>query len=106
MLDLDFDLDPCCPPTGKPEWIPARHWFTIHDNGLLQPWLGRVWLNPPYGPEVGRWLSRLVEHGDGIALVPARTDTRWFHEYATKAGAICFLKGRPHFYTPDGKRAP
>jgi hypothetical protein len=63
-LGIDFDLDPAAPPSGVP-WIPANRHFSKADDGLTQPWTGRVWLNPPYGRETRRWLARLAEHGDG-----------------------------------------
>ncbi len=103
-LGINFDLDPAAPEGGVP-WIPAGRHYSKLDDGLTQPWVGRVWLNPPYGREVGKWLARLVEHGDGLALVFARTDTRWFHKYVPKATAVCFVAGRLRFVRPDGKPA-
>ncbi len=96
-----FDLDPCaCEPMP---WHLASRWFTKSDNGLTQPWRGRVWLNPPYGPEAERFLMRLADHGNGIALIPARTETRWFHEQVwQRADAVMFLRGRLTFLRPDG----
>ena len=75
-------------------------------DGLTRFWHGFIWLNPPYGPEVGAWLGRLAAHGSGgIALIFARTETRWFVEFVwSYASALLFLHGRPHFYR-DGKRA-
>jgi hypothetical protein len=109
-LDLKFDLDPAAPPGGVP-WLPARRHYSRADDGLRRPWHGRVWLNPPYGPGLGRWLARLAAHGDGLALVFARTDTRWFHQCAPRATALCFVQGRITFlhgdgYTPITARAP
>lgn len=75
------------------------------DYGLARRWKGLVWCNPPYGPYVGQWLRKLAEHRNGIALVFARTETRWFFsEVWEKATAVLFLRGRLHFYK-DGKRA-
>jgi len=65
-----------------------------------------VWLNPPYGRDLGRWLERLAAHGDGMALVFARTDTRWFQRAFAAATAACFIKGRLRFIPGDGQRAP
>jgi hypothetical protein len=62
-----------------------------------------VWLNPPYGADTPKWLRRLVKHGNGIALVFSRTDTEWFHKYAAKADAICFLRGRIRFVKATGQ---
>lgn len=99
-----FDLDPCAP-VVRP-WPMAAHHYTAADNGLAKPWTGRVWLNPPYGQETGRWMQRLAEHGNGIALIFARTETAiffpWVWEHAT---AWLFLKGRLHFHFVDGTRA-
>lgn len=99
-----FDLDPCAP-VVRP-WPMAAEHYTAHDGGLTKPWRGRVWLNPPYGQETGRWMQRLAEHGNGIALIFARTETAiffpWVWEYAT---AWLFLKGRLHFHYVDGTRA-
>jgi hypothetical protein len=81
---------------------PARAGLT---DGLTRAWRGLVWLNPPYGPEIGQWLAKLAEHGSGVALIFARTETRWFVEFVWNfASALLFLHGRPHFYR-DGVRA-
>lgn len=102
-LGLVFDLDPASPPGGLP-WVPATSHYSEDDDGLRAPWHGRVWLNPPYGTQTGQWLSRLAAHGDGIALVFSRTDTRWFHEQIGSATAVCFIAGRLSFIRADGTR--
>lgn len=102
-----FDLDPCAP-INRP-WPMAKEHYTIVDNGLLKPWHGRVWLNPPYGvPKiVGPWLQRVAEHGTGTTLIFARTETDLFFETVWKrATALLFLRGRLHFHHVNGKRAP
>lgn len=83
-------------------WVPARRWYTALNNGLLQPWDGTVWLNPPYGPQAVPFLHRLVEHGDGLALVFARTETAWWHASAPRAHAVLFLRDRVHHIRADG----
>ncbi len=98
-----FDLDPCAPS--------VRPWPTafLHysDSGLDRPWRGRVWLNPPFGREAIKWLRCLCAHGDGVALIPARTETAMFYECVWgQADAVLFLKGRPHFHYVNGERAP
>jgi hypothetical protein len=93
--------DPCAPRGGVP-WIPASRSLSIDDNGLLAPWSGRVWLNPPYGAQTGLWLGKMAEHGNGVALVFARTDTAWFQTCAPRAAAVCFIAGRIRFLRPDG----
>jgi hypothetical protein len=95
-LGVGFDLDPCSPGEGKC-FTPARRHYTIADDGLSQPWEGFVWCNPPYGKHTGDWLRRMRDHGDGIALVFARTGTRWFQEVAPSASSILFIAGRIRF---------
>lgn len=74
-----FDLDPCSP-VNRP-WDTARHHYTIEDDGLQQPWFGRVFCNPPYDTAlIVRFIRRCVEHRNAVALTFARTDTRLFHE--------------------------
>lgn len=97
----DFDLDPCAP-IVRP-WPMAKEHYTIEDNGLMKPWRGRVWLNPPYGRETFKWMARMAEHRTGIALIFARTDTMGFHrEIFGKARGMLFLKGRIQFCHVDG----
>jgi hypothetical protein len=98
-LKVDFDLDVASPKEKIP-WLPTEYWFSKDDDGLKKDWFGFVWCNPPYGKDTGLWLDKFVEHGNGIALVFARTDTRWFHDYAIKADILCFIKGRLAFYKP------
>lgn len=99
-----FDLDPCAP-IERP-WDTALRHLTKRDNGLLADWSGRVWLNPPFGRESAAWMRRLVKHGDGIALLAARTETAMFYESVWGvADAVLFMRGRPHFHYVDGTRA-
>ena len=95
-LGVEFDLDPASPIGGVP-WIPAKKHYSLEDDGLKRSWHGSVWLNPPYGKETGSWLQAMNQHKNGIVLVFARTDTKWYHEFLTKADAILFLKGRIKF---------
>lgn len=103
-LGIDFDLDPAAPPGGL-AWIPAQHFLSEADDGLSSAWQGRVWLNPPYGRGVERWMRRLALHGSGMALVFARTDTRWWQEAIENASAVCFLAGRLRFVSAVGEPA-
>lgn len=99
-----FDLDPCC--ADDMPWSTADKMLTKKDDGLATEWVGRVWLNPPYSREATKWLKKIANHGDGIALIFARTETRWFFEHIwEKANAILFLRGRLHFCYPDGAPA-
>lgn len=99
-----FDLDPCCAP--QMPWRTAKTMFTKAEDGLKQLWHGRVWLNPPYGRAVFDWMRRLKAHGNGIAIIFARTDTKGFHETVFSDGGatgIFFFKGRVSFHRVDGK---
>lgn len=99
-----FDLDPCSP-IVRP-WATASKHYTVKDDGLSQPWHGRVWCNPPFGREAVKWLRRMAAHGNGVALIPARTETAMFYETVWHvADAVLFIKGRPHFHYVDGRRA-
>lgn len=100
-----FDLDPACPPVMP--WPTAATMLSEAQDGLQTPWEGRVWLNPPFGQEWQRWVEKLADHGNGIALIPARTETEAFYRLVWgRAHAICFVKGRPHFHRACGTRAP
>jgi hypothetical protein len=97
-----FDLDPCAAPQPRP-WPTARNHYVAEDDGLTQPWEGFVWLNPPYGPHVGRWLDRMAQHGSGIALVFARTETIWFQRSVCHAAGVLFPAKRIRFRRPSGE---
>jgi hypothetical protein len=101
-----FDLDPCAA-EELPQWAAPRY-FTHRVDGLSQPWHGRVWLNPPYtANKVGVWMRRLADHGDGIALIFARTETETFFETVWRAAdAVFFFEGRINFHFPNGTRSP
>ena len=100
-LGETFDLDPCSPGVGK-SFVPALVHYTAEDDGLSKEW-GQMYafVNPPYGSETGKWMSKLAEHGYGIALVFARTDVKWFQEVAPKTSAITFVSGRIRFFQGD-----
>lgn len=95
-LGITFDLDPASP-YNAPTHVPAEAHYTVFDNGLTKPWFGRVWLNPPYGPDTGFWIRRMIDHGNGIALVFSRTDAAWCQEAMQAATAMVFLAGRVEF---------
>jgi DNA N-6-adenine-methyltransferase (Dam) len=102
-----FDLDPCACSEPRP-WNTAHNHYTRSDDGLTKPWVGRVWCNPPYGGPsiVGPWMRKLANHGNGIALTFARTETEIFSETVwCRATAILFLRGRLLFHRKDGVRA-
>jgi len=102
-----IDLDPATCLTAQ-EYIRAARYHTVEDSGLLHPWSGRVWLNPPYRmPEIQAFVLRLVEHyrsgevNQAVLLVDAASDTRWFHVAMGAASAVCWTKGRLRFLRPD-----
>lgn len=101
-LGLTFDLDPCSP--GPGHWVPARRIYTKADDGMAQDWRGSVFMNPPFGGRYGHlpWLSRFLDHGNGIAIVRAYTSSDWWHAYLPRAWAILFPKGKTKFIRPDG----
>jgi len=99
----EFD-DPCAP-VVRPWAIASQH-YTILDDGLSKPWAGRVWCNPPFGREAVKWLRKMRDHDNGIALIPARTETAMFYETVWGfARGVLFIQGRPHFHYVDGRRA-
>ena len=107
----DIDLDPATHKEAQ-KTIRAAQCFTKAEDGLTREWHGRVWLNPPYAqPAIAHFVSKMViERLAGhvtaaIMLTHNYTDTSWFHEAATIADAICFMRGRVKFYEPDGEIA-
>ena len=99
-----FDLDPCSP-INRP-WDTAKKHYTIEDNGFMKQWEGRVWCNPPYGRETGKWLNKCFSHENAIALIFARTETKdWFNHIWHSAHSILFIEGRLYFHHVDGTRA-
>lgn len=100
-----FDLDPCSPHPERRPWPTAINHFWEELDGLSREWNGRVWCNPPYGRETFKWIDKLSIHGNGIALIFARTETRGFHEHIwNKANALFFFKGRIAFHHVSGKK--
>jgi DNA N-6-adenine-methyltransferase (Dam) len=97
-----FDLDPAG--ADPRPWDCANK--TLTQNGLSVPWEGRVWLNPPFDRYVvGKWIAKLAAHGNGIALLHARTEAEWFEPVWDHANAILCLANRIHFHRQDGSRA-
>lgn len=94
-----FTLD-CC---ASKDNAKCDKFFTEEDNGLQQTWTGNVWMNPPYGRGIGEWVKKAYEsvfvEGSSdkvVCLLPARTDTKWFHNWCVK-GKVEFIKGRLKF---------
>jgi len=96
--EFGFALDPC----ATDENAKCEMYFTKEDDGLKQDWEKEtVFMNPPYGREIGEWMKKAYESSfkgaTVVCLVPARTDTRWWHDYAMNASEIKFIKGRLKF---------
>lgn len=96
--EFKFTLDPC----ATPENAKCEKFYTKEDDGLSKTWRReRVFLNPPYGREIKKWvrkayLSSMVKPTIVVCLLPARTDTSWFHDYCAR-GDIWFIRGRLKF---------
>lgn len=95
--EFGFDLDVC----ALPENAKCGKYYTPEQDGLLQPWEGVVWCNPPYGREIGQWVERAAKSADNgvlvVMLLPARTDTKWFHDYIYGKAEVRFVRGRLKF---------
>lgn len=102
-LECSFDLDVASPLDRTYCSVPATNYITR--EGLAKDWYGFVWMNPPYSGQHGKakWLNKLHQHGNGIALVPDSTSAGWWQEAAKKADAVLFLSSRVSFIGPDGK---
>ncbi len=98
--EFDFTVDGCSTDENA---LLDRHW-TERDEPLLRSWEGeRVFINPPYGRQIARWMEKAwteSAHALVVALVPSRTDTAWWHDFVMKAGAIRFVRGRLDFEGP------
>lgn len=107
--EFRFGLDVC----ASPDTTICPNYFTEADDALRQCWDvfegGAIWMNPPYGRAIGKWVEkayREAKRGSTIVcLLPARTDTSWWHDYCMK-GEIRFLRGRLNFDDLKPSRAP
>lgn len=89
-----FGTDVC----ALPENAKCEKFFTPEMDGLKQEWTGVCWCNPPYGRQIGKWIEKACKSfATVVMLVPARTDTKWFHDYCLPYGKIEFLRGRLKF---------
>lgn len=95
-LKFNFETDVC----ATQENAKCAKFFTKQDDGLKQDWRGVCWMNPPYGRQIGKWMKKAYEQSKNgatiVCLVPARTDTAWWHDYAAK-GDVEFIRGRLKF---------
>lgn len=92
-----FDLDVC----ATAENAKCARFFSPQENGLTQEWRGMCWMNPPYGREIAKWVSKAWLAGQAgttvVCLLPARTDAKWWHLYVMDATYIAFMPGRIRF---------
>lgn len=100
---FDFQLDVC----ALPENAKCAHFFTAKEDGLSQDWASykRVWMNPPYGRPIGKWMQKAyAESRKGcmvVCLVPVRSDTRWWHDWVEGKAHVTFIRGRLQFAPRD-----
>ena len=95
--EFHFNLDVC----ALPENAKCAAFYTPEMDGLSQPWYGNCWCNPPYGRQVCRWVAKAAqsaaEGATVVMLLPARTDTAWFHDYIYGRAEVRFVRGRLKF---------
>ena len=96
--EFGFTLDPC----ATSENAKCSKYYTKQDDGLSKNWNGeRVFVNPPYGHEIGKWVKKAYEEylkgAIVIMLIPARTDTSYFHDYILGKATLRFIRGRIKF---------
>lgn len=98
-----FSLDVCATAANAK----CQRFFSPDVNGLLQPWRGNCWMNPPYGRGIGKWIEKAVAEAKNgsrvVCLLPARTDTAWWHGFVLPHGHVHFLRGRVRF---EGAKHP
>lgn len=107
--EFQFTLDPCAP-IEKEHQLPVKHHYTRQDNGLILPWHGRVYVNPPWGWHLtSRWVEKAALESKRLEveliamLVPSQTDTEWFHDYVLEKAEIRFLRGRCKMFNGKGE---
>lgn len=104
-IGLTYDLDPCAPLDRTFYFVKAHKIFTRMDDGLVQPWRGRVFMNPPFGGRRGHvpWLKKFFAHGNGIAICRAYTSSDWWHAVVIpNAECLLFPLGKTKFVRPNG----
>lgn len=95
--EFGFDIDVCATPGNAK----CSRYYTEKEDAMHQPWGGKVWCNPPYSRQVGRWVKKAHDEAQNgatvVMLLFARTDTKWFHDYIYNKAEVRFLKGRLRF---------
>tara|TARA_Y100000310_G_scaffold255960_1_gene263618 strand:+ start:2297 stop:3160 length:864 start_codon:yes stop_codon:yes gene_type:complete len=106
-----IDVDPASNDLAN-ETVRATKYYTKEDDGLSKPWVGNVFLNPPYSqPEIKQFIDKLIDEAEqgnvsqAILLTNNNTDTTWFHDAAEASTLLCFTKGRINFNKPDGTKS-
>ena len=98
-----FDLDPCTQ-SFRPFNTATNHICEdLGECGLMAPWRGRVWLNPPYGKQLGVWIKKMDQHHNGVILTFSRTETAWYQEALDMCDAFLLVRGRLSFINSAGK---
>lgn len=105
--EFHFDVDVC----AREHNAKCERYFTPEMDGLAQEWKGVCWMNPPYGDEIGLWMAKAFHSANAgsarvVCLVPARTDTQWWHQYAMRSSEIRFVTGRIQFVGLSDNGAP
>ena len=95
--EFHFDMDVC----ATADNAKVKNFISPEEDGLKVTWVGTCWMNPPYGQAIGKWMRKAYQECQDwgctvVCLVPARTDTAWWHDYAMK-GEIRFIRGRLKF---------
>jgi len=95
--EFHFNLDPA----ASADNALCGQFFTREDDGLSRPWFGTVYMNPPYGRQMKHWIAKAyTESQNGatvVCLIPARTDTSYWHDYVMRAAEVRMIRGRLHF---------
>ena len=92
--EFHFQTDVC----ALPENAKCKNFYTPEQDGLAQEWSGTCWCNPPYGRQIGKWVRKASESkATTVMLIPARTDTAWFHDYICGKAEVRFVRGRLRF---------
>lgn len=95
--EFHFTTDVC----SIPELALCDHYYTPEVDGLAQEWRGACWMNPPYGKEIGKWIRKAYESSLAgatvVSLLPARVDTKWFHDWVWNKAEIRYPRGRLTF---------
>ena len=100
-MGIQFDLDVAAPTGGAP-YVPARRYYTAVEDGLVQPWLGLVFMNPPYS-SAKPWVEKFIAHNNGIALLPF-SKSQWFRDLWERSSAISAVLKDVEFETPTDKK--